>query len=99
MGTFLMAIGVGLVIVTLFETDILPCGIMISEDKSIEFVTAFTMEFLHHMHNTGGDEAVPFQAYRQKAYFSRGSEGVGNDAASHAVCADGGKHSTFIICL
>lgn len=46
MGTFLTAIGVGLVIVTLFETDILPCGIMISEDKSIEFVTAFTMEFL-----------------------------------------------------
>lgn len=48
------------------------------------------------MHNTGGDEAVPFQAYRQKAYFSRGSEGVGNDAASHAVCADGGKHSTLL---
>lgn len=46
MGTFLTAIGVGLVIVTLFETDILPCGIMISADKSIEFVTAFTMEFL-----------------------------------------------------
>lgn len=34
MGTFLTAIGVGLVIVTLFETDILPCGIMISEDKA-----------------------------------------------------------------
>ena len=46
MGTFLTAIGVGLVIVTLFETDMLPCGMMVSEDKSVEFVTAFVMEFL-----------------------------------------------------
>lgn len=46
MGTFLTAIGVGLVIVTLFETDMLPCGMMVSDDKSVEFVTAFVMEFL-----------------------------------------------------
>ena len=48
------------------------------------------------MHNTGGDEAVPFQAYRQKAYFSRVTEGMGYDETPHAVCADGGKHSTLL---
>lgn len=46
MTIFLTAIALGLVIVTLFETDVLPCGIMTSEDKSTEFVAAFVMELL-----------------------------------------------------
>lgn len=46
MTIFLTAIALGLVIVTLFETDMLPCGIMTSEDKSTEFVAAFVMELL-----------------------------------------------------
>ncbi len=44
MTIFLTAIALGLVIVTLFETDLLPCGVMISDDKSTEFVSAFVME-------------------------------------------------------
>ena len=43
MTIFLTAIAVGLVI---FENDLLPCGIMISDDKSVEFVVATIMELL-----------------------------------------------------
>lgn len=46
MTIFLTAIAVGLVIVVLFENDLLPCGIMISDDKSVEFVVATIMELL-----------------------------------------------------
>lgn len=46
MTIFLTAIAVGLVIVALFENDLLPCGIMISDDKSVEFVVATIMELL-----------------------------------------------------
>lgn len=46
MTIFLTAIAVGLVIVVLFENDLLPCGIMISDDKSVEFVLATIMELL-----------------------------------------------------
>lgn len=44
MTIFLTAIAVGLVFVVLFENDLLPCGIMISDDKSVEFVVATIME-------------------------------------------------------
>ncbi len=46
MTIFLTSIAVGLVIVVLFENDLLPCGIMISDDKSVEFVVATIMELL-----------------------------------------------------
>lgn len=46
MTIFLTAIAVGLVIVVLFENDLLSCGIMISDDKSVEFVVATIMELL-----------------------------------------------------
>ncbi len=46
MTIFLTAIAVGLVIVVLFENDLLPCGVMISDDKSVEFVVATIMELL-----------------------------------------------------
>lgn len=46
MTIFLTAIAVELVIVVLFENDLLPCGIMISDDKSVEFVVATIMELL-----------------------------------------------------
>ncbi len=46
MTIFFTAIAVGLVIVVLFENDLLPCGIMISDDKSVEFVVATIMELL-----------------------------------------------------
>lgn len=46
MTKFLTSIAVGLVIVVLFENDLLPCGIMISDDKSVEFVVATIMELL-----------------------------------------------------
>ncbi len=46
MTIFLTSIAVGLVIVVFFENDLLPCGIMISDDKSVEFVVATIMELL-----------------------------------------------------
>lgn len=46
MTIFLTSIAVGLVIVVLFENDLLSCGIMISDDKSVEFVVATIMELL-----------------------------------------------------
>lgn len=46
MTIFLTSIAVGLVIVVLFENDLLPCGIMISDDKSVEYVVATIMELL-----------------------------------------------------
>lgn len=46
MTIFLTSIAVGLIIVVLFENDLLPCGIMISDDKSVEFVVATIMELL-----------------------------------------------------
>lgn len=46
MTIFLTSIAVGLVIVVLFENDLLPCGIKISDDKSVEFVVATIMELL-----------------------------------------------------
>lgn len=46
MTIFLTSIAVGLVIVVIFENDLLPCGIMISDDKSVEFVVATIMELL-----------------------------------------------------
>lgn len=46
MTIFLTSIAVGLVIVVLFENDLLPCGIMILDDKSVEFVVATIMELL-----------------------------------------------------